>query len=48
MFLAKDNFVFIDNVKEFHKQITNNICKFNSYAKPSHTKLILNKIFTLI
>lgn len=45
MFLAKDTFTFIDNVREFHNTIVLNICKFNSpYAEPSHIKLVLNKL----
>jgi hypothetical protein len=45
MFIAKDNFTFIDNVHQFHNQIVLNVCKFNSpYADPEHIKLKLNKI----
>ena len=45
MFLAKDNFTFIDNVHQFHNQIVLNVCKFNSpYADPEHIKLKLNKL----
>ena len=45
MFIAKDNYTFIDNVNKFYNQIVLNICKFNSpYAEPSHIKLVLNKL----
>lgn len=45
MFIAKDTYTFIDNVKKFYNQIVLNICKFNSpYAEPSHIKLVLNKL----
>jgi hypothetical protein len=45
MFMAKDDYTFIDNVKEFHNQLLLNVCKFNSpYAEPSHVKLVLNKL----
>ncbi len=45
MFIAKDNFTFIDNVHQFHNQIVLNVCKFNApYADPDHIKLKLNKI----
>lgn len=45
MFIAKDNFTFIDNVHQFHNQIVLNVCKFNApYADPEHIKLKLNKI----
>jgi hypothetical protein len=44
MFIAKDNYIFIDNVTKFFNQIVINICSFNSYAEPSHIKLILNKL----
>lgn len=45
MFLAKDDFTFIDNVHQFHNQIVLNVCKINApYAEPEHIKLKLNKI----
>lgn len=45
MFMAKDNFTFIDNVHHFHNAIVLNVCKLNSpYAEPEHIKLKLNKI----
>jgi hypothetical protein len=44
MFLAKDNFTFIDNVHQFHNQIIINICKFNYPYAAEHIKLKLNKI----
>ncbi len=45
MFIAKDNYTFIDNVNKFYNQIVLNVCKYNSpYAEPSHVKLVLNKL----
>jgi hypothetical protein len=44
MFIAKDNYTFVDNVTKFYNQIMVNICSFNSYAEPSHIKLVLNKL----
>ena len=45
MFMAKDNFTFIDNVHQFHNAIVLNVCKLNSpYAEPEHIKLKLNKL----
>ena len=45
MFMAKDNFTFIDNVHQFHNQIVLNVCKINSpYAEPEHIKLKLKKL----
>ena len=44
MFIAKDNYTFFDNVTKFYNQIVVNICNFNSYAEPSHIKLVLNKL----
>lgn len=45
MFMAKDNFEFIKNVKVFYDIIVHNICKFNApYVNHLHIKLVLNKI----
>lgn len=44
MFIAKDNYTFIDNATKFFNQIMLNICSMNSSAEPSHIKLILNKL----
>jgi len=43
MLLAKDNFTFIDNAREFYNCIVKNICKFNYYAEITHIKLVLIK-----
>jgi len=43
IFCAKNSIEFIDNVKELYNTIIINICKFNKYAEPTHTKLKLNK-----
>lgn len=45
MFMTKDNFEFVENVREFHNQLILNVCKFNApYAEPAHVKLVLNKL----
>jgi len=44
MFIAKTDLEFITNVYNLYNQVVVNICNFNSYAEPSHTKLILNKL----
>jgi hypothetical protein len=44
MFISKDNYTFIDNVKKFYNQIMINICNSNSYAEPLYIKLVLNKL----
>jgi hypothetical protein len=45
MFMAKDNFEFIKNVKVFYNNIIQNIYKINGdHVNPLHIKLILNKI----
>jgi len=44
MFIAKDNYIFVDNVTKFFNQIIINICSTNSYAEPTHIKLVLNKL----
>jgi hypothetical protein len=44
MIRTKDTFEYIEFVNYIYKQININICKLNpNYAKPEHTKLILNK-----
>jgi hypothetical protein len=43
MILAKDNFTFIDNAREFYNTIVKNICKFNYHAEAVNVKLILLK-----
>lgn len=47
MFLGNDILDFMDRVKEFYNQIVINICKFNSYAEPSHIKLNCHKLVYL-
>jgi hypothetical protein len=47
MFLGDNVLDFIDHVKEFYNQIVTNICKFNSYAEPSHIKLTCIKLIYL-
>jgi len=46
MFMIKNKFEFIENVREFYNQIVINITKFNynTTVKPSDIKLILNKV----
>jgi hypothetical protein len=44
MIKTSDTFEYIEIVNYIYKQININICKLNpNYAKPEHTKLILNK-----
>jgi hypothetical protein len=47
MFLGEDVLDFMDRVKEFYNQIVINICNSNSYAEPSHIKLVCNKFVYL-
>jgi hypothetical protein len=44
MFMAKDDYTFIDNVYNFYNQIVINICRFNANAEPNHIQLNLNKL----
>lgn len=44
MIKTKNDYDFVDSVKELYNQIVLNICRFNSgYAEPAHVKLVLNK-----
>ena len=47
MFIAKDHNTFIDNVKAFYENVTSNLCRINTYAKPEHVKLSLHKLVYL-
>ena len=47
MFLGDNILDFMDRVKLFYNQIVINICSINSYAEPSHIKLVCNKLVYL-